>query len=73
MFRKKAPKDIYFYYKLATRLNLLPVSINFKNKQVKAIDVMFGMITLDFMDLISLYTEALAKDKLDEMGYLKGA
>jgi hypothetical protein len=31
------------------------------------------METLDFMDLISLYTEALAKDKLDEMGYLKWA
>jgi hypothetical protein len=52
---------------------LLPVSINFKSKQVKTVDVLFGMVTLDFNDLISLYTEALAKDKLDDMGYLKGA
>jgi hypothetical protein len=71
--KKQEPKDIYFYYNLAIKLNLLPVSINFKSKQVKTVDVLFGMVTLDFNDLISLYTEALAKDKLDEMGYLKGA
>jgi hypothetical protein len=71
--KKQEPKDIYFYYNLAIKLNLLPVSINFKSKQVKTVDVLFGMVTLDFNDLVSLYTEALAKDKLDEMGYLKGA
>lgn len=71
--KKQEPKDIYFYYNLAIKLNLLPVSINFKSKQVKTIDVLFGMVTLDFNDLVSLYAEALAKDKLDEMGYLKGA